>query len=785
VSDRGSEIVGHDVQQVLFWAVSGFLKALAAISPVALLLDDLHWADESTLKLFQHLARHLRADRALLLGTFRDVDVAQQHPLGRVLRDLHRDGLLEEVMVRRLTREGTAALAAAILGETDISDEFAGLLHRHTDGNPFFTQEVIRALVERGDVFVRDGVWDRRAVEEIAIPRSIRSAVGERVGRLGVVAREILREASVLGQAFAFADLQAMGDRSEEEVEGALDAAATAGLVRVAGVDDFAFGHALVRQVLYEELSPRARRRLHRVAGEALERLPDAVRRRRAAELAWHFQRASVPERALSYSVLAGDGAEAVFAHAEAEQHYRTALELAQKLGWLGREADILRKLCAVVRILTRYEEALEAADRAARLYLEAGDYEGEARTLRETGLLHYYRGTPDQGIVRVRAATERLPRGPVSPRAAADLYAALANCLWPIARYTEMLAAAERAEQLALAANATRTLGVAQMFRGMALTMVGVLPEARGVLKGAIPLLEEGETWWLAQPWGSLGRAYVDEGDLQQGLHCLERSRALIEASRDPAETAWILGNLGEVAYLRGDWGAASSAYERALQMARDAGADRHLAYALLHRAELRSAEGDLAEVTRDIDEGLEAAGRCAAVPALRKGQRLLAEQDLIEGRPQSAIARLQPLLDQAAGEWPRAFPPPVLAEAYLACGDVARAEELVLQRVQRFRAQHRRCTLALWLRVQGVVLGRQQRWEEAHLAFAEAVSLAHAMPYPYAEGHIRYEEGLLHLRRDEPGPARERLEEAQALFQRLGARKDAERTGRAIAAL
>src|SRR5205085_1382903 len=113
----------------------------------------------------------------LLLGTYRDADVGLQHPLERVLRDLHRDGLLQEVMVRRLNREGTAALTAAILGGTDISDEFAALLHRHTDGNPFFTQEVVRALVERGDVFVRDGVWDRRAVEEITIPRSIRSAV--------------------------------------------------------------------------------------------------------------------------------------------------------------------------------------------------------------------------------------------------------------------------------------------------------------------------------------------------------------------------------------------------------------------------------------------------------------------------------------------------------------------------------------------------------------------------------------------------------------------------------
>jgi hypothetical protein len=103
----------------------------------------------------------------------------------------------------------------------------------------------------------------------------------------------------------------------------------------------------------------------------------------------------------------------------------------------------------------------------------------------------------------------------------------------------------------------------------------------------------------------------------------------------------------------------------------------------------------------------------------------------------------------------------------------------------VQRFRAQRHLRALVLWLRVEGMVACRRRRWEEASRAFAEAVSLARAMPYPYAEGRIRYEDGLLHLQRGEPGPARERLAEALAIFRRLGAAGDAERAGRAIAAL
>jgi ATP/maltotriose-dependent transcriptional regulator MalT len=189
----------------------------------------------------------------------------------------------------------------------------------------------------------------------------------------------------------------------------------------------------------------------------------------------------------------------------------------------------------------------------------------------------------------------------------------------------------AQRAQELASAAHATRTRGVAQTMHGMALTMVGALPDACQVLEEATAFLQADDSW-LAQPWGSMGRAHVDGGDLRSGLHCIERSRALIDAAHETAEMAWIVGNLGEVLYLQGDWSQARSVYETAIQIARDAGVDRYLSYLLMHRAELCAAEGDWRQATHDIEAGVKVASHCAAVPALRKGQRLLAERDVIE---------------------------------------------------------------------------------------------------------------------------------------------------------
>src|SRR5262249_44554306 len=154
---------------------------------------------------------------------------------------------------------------------------------------------------------------------------------------------EVLSAASVLGTAFRFADLVAMRLHTEPQVEAAIEAAAMAGLVREAGRNDYIFNHALIQQTLYAELPTRRRRRLHRAAGEALEQRP--AREWHPEELAWHFSEGNDLERTAIYMLQAGDRAEAVYAHAEAERYYCAALEVAREQDNSWREAEALEKV--------------------------------------------------------------------------------------------------------------------------------------------------------------------------------------------------------------------------------------------------------------------------------------------------------------------------------------------------------------------------------------------------------------------------------------------------------
>jgi class 3 adenylate cyclase/tetratricopeptide (TPR) repeat protein len=330
-----------DDQQRLFWQVTNLVQALASERPVALLLDDLHWADGASLDLLAHLARHTRGDRVLLLGVYRDVEVTRQHPLEGALRDLGRERLLERIAVRRLDAEGTRALIGAALATETVSGEFARLLHARAEGNPFFTVEVLRDLVERGDLAQVGDQWRKPTQDEAGLPESVRAVIGQRVGRLSAESQAALQEASVLGQVFAFTDLQAMSARSEAELEVALEAAGAAALLRETGHERYAFPHVLIQQTLYSDLTIRRRARLHRAAGEALERLGERDRDRRVAELAFHFARTDQYRKAVRYAMQAADRARDAGARRDEAALLGEALEAATFLDDRDLESDL------------------------------------------------------------------------------------------------------------------------------------------------------------------------------------------------------------------------------------------------------------------------------------------------------------------------------------------------------------------------------------------------------------------------------------------------------------
>jgi tetratricopeptide (TPR) repeat protein len=765
--------------------------AVARTVPVVVLLDDLQWADPSSLDLFQHLARQMRAAPVLLGGTYRDVEVDLQHPLQSALLDLDRQQLVDWIELGRLSRQDTAEIARTVLGRQEVPDALVEQLYRRTEGNPFFVHELLRASGEAGEPTADLG--------HVAVPDRIRAFVGRRVAQLGANAQEVLRQASVLGSQFGFQALKAVSGRLEDELEATLEAAIRAGLVREIGVDEYAFTQPLTRQALYEELPGRRRRRLHRIAAEALERSRPPIGEAgigrepqqdgRAAELAWHFLQADEADRALHYALLAGDQAEAVFAHRDAEQHYRTALDLVPRASEAGdgTEAKVLEKLGRVLRVVGRYPDALESLERAAQLHGEASDADGERRVAAQIGPLLAQMGRPAEGLARLQPILDSASEGaPGASQSLALLYVAYAQLLSANRRFNAAVQASERAEALARQLRDESVRAGALVRRGEALGMLGRYEESRQVLEEAVALGEAADLGTLIQALVGVGTTSTFAGQLEESRGYHERALQLAERLQDPRSIATCQTALGEIFFCLGDWMQARRLFEQAGQNLDRLDLDHLAARLRITLAYLTALEGKPAEGRPQVHEALEVVERSRDPRGIWRAHAVLAEIDLLERRYAEALLTLGQVAeptDLYARD--RTHFLLLQARARTGAGDEHTAETAVTEAITRASATHDRLSFVQALAIRGSLRTIQRRWDEAERLFEGALSVTQAMPFPHQAGRILCGFGMMEARRSRVQAAEHRLREALAIFERLGAALEADRTRRILASL
>jgi len=358
---------------LLFAAVVGLLAALSRSQPAVLVLDDLQWADKGSLLMLRHLAAAEHVTRVLILGTYRDGGLSDSHPLTDTLAALHRHSRLARIELAGLDDADVVALLEAAAGYS-LDDTGVGLAHavcRETDGNPFFVSEMLRHLSETGAIY-RDatGRWTVvAALEQIALPDSVRVVIGARVGRLGKDAGRVLSVAAVIGRDFDLDLLALATGTSEDELLDVLDAAAAVALVReltgLAGRYNFA--HALIQHTLYEDLGPTRRARVHRRVAEALEALCGDHPGGRVGELARHWSHATPPDalaKAIRYCREAADAALEALAPYDALRYYGQALALSGRSG----DRDPVLSLDLTVGLGTAQRQTGDPAYRGTRL---------------------------------------------------------------------------------------------------------------------------------------------------------------------------------------------------------------------------------------------------------------------------------------------------------------------------------------------------------------------------------------------------------------------------------
>lgn len=364
-----------DAQRYRFFdAVAALIGEIGAEAPVVLVFDDLHWADRPTLQLLRHLVRAPAPRRVLFLGTYRESEISDRHPLHELIGDLRREGTLRRLELGGLAEAEVGELVAE-LASAPATEAFVHALAGETEGNPFFIEEVVRHIRDTAGALTEEVT-----LEEAGVPDGVREVTARRLRRLSEPTRAVLLVASVIGREFDYDVLQAVVSQSGDELVEALEEGVEARVLREAGhVGRYAFTHALVRATLYDSISQLRRARLHGRVGEALVRLRGGDLDPHLAMLAHHFAQAAPverPDRAIDFALAAARRADRMLAWEEAAQHYRAALRARELAGAIDDavRAELLLALGASEDRAGLEEEARQTFQAAIRTARQLGD---------------------------------------------------------------------------------------------------------------------------------------------------------------------------------------------------------------------------------------------------------------------------------------------------------------------------------------------------------------------------------------------------------------------------
>jgi DNA-binding SARP family transcriptional activator len=602
-------------QAQLFEAVAQLLERAVTARPALLVFEDLHWADETSLRLLAFVGRRLERWPMLAIAIARDEDLPDAASLRHILDEVERAGRLRRLALGALSRHHTLALART-LGPPAAISRVEEQLWAASRGNPFIVVETLRAL--GGDPAIAE-------TGALPLAEGVRELTARRVERLGERSQRLLAVAAVIGRPFDFALLQRASDLGEAEAAETVEELVRRRLLHASG-DDLEFTHDRVRDVVYGQLGPARRALLHRRVAEALESPHAGALEPDPLALGAHYREAAVWTKAARYLGRAGDVAGlraalpaaascyeealAALAHlpesretsehgaelrsslaqallltgqfARAREHYLLAEGLAVSLDDRGRQAQIYTGMAYLLVFEGELEAAVQSGHRALTLATAVGDHLLEVWSSAGLGRAYFgrgdYRAAIDRfrwviGAVKDAPADLRLAGG--APTPAIICRASLGLCLGYTGEYSEAIAWAGEGRRLAEAAN------------------------------GPV------ERLWTSY---CLGCIYLERGDVELAAPLLEHAAALCAEGRVSLYAPRVLAALGACRAMEGDAEAARRILDQALV---EPGAS-HLGYrhslVLLHAGEAHLAAGRLDEAPRDAAQALDLARRQGA---------------------------------------------------------------------------------------------------------------------------------------------------------------------------
>jgi class 3 adenylate cyclase/tetratricopeptide (TPR) repeat protein len=601
---EGSSIDREAYRGRLHDSLVALVLALAENGPLIVCLQDLHWADPSTVDILRQLAAE-QLSSTLTLYNYRP-------------EFSFHEGGIREIRLEELSGRDTRDLVESLLDAGNVPDDLVKFLEERAGGNPFFMEEIVNSLLENDLLARADRAWSLIGQFDAAsVPTTIRGVIAARIDRLDAERRRILQEASVIGREFLFTVLNQVSG-GEPTLEDGLSALESADLIRKRDVDpdlEYLFKHALTQEVAYQGLLRSKRHELHGRVGAAMEELLAGRHREYAESIAYHFQNSETPVRSVPYLVIAGKKAIERYALTEAETHYQSAYDiLLEQPASEERDHDLLTVI--VEWALVHYYTAnIPAMRRLMNEHAGLLDSVSDPELVGMWLTWHCFVGYVTLDIAKSTADGDRAIAVGSEAGSARVLAYAHTQRTWALmlgGDAKESVASSEKALSLLDELSDERDAKYVRTKAGSAAALgrlvLGDLLKASAYAKDGLDFASRSDSARadvLSHTTAGILHGY--SGDLQRGLAEVERAR---EAAPDPVYRGFAEAHVGWMRAYVGDYSGARRLVNEALPFVEERDLATWLIYHRRTEALVLMAEGEL---TRGMDQ-LEAAKREAA---------------------------------------------------------------------------------------------------------------------------------------------------------------------------
>jgi tetratricopeptide (TPR) repeat protein len=789
-------------QNRLFEAVSQFITNIAREAPLVVVLDDLQWTDPSSLLLLHYMARGVQKTPLLLLGAYRSTDIDAKHPLTPVLTELNRERLPQSIQLKRMSLNDVSEMIKSMLEQDDVPAEFCKLVYEKTRGNPFFAEEVVRSLKEEEVIYHEGDKWKVKEVSKIEFPETVKNVIKARLDRLDEESQDVLTLASFVGNDFTLEVMCALTGIEENKLLELMDKMLKTGLIKereIHGEGVCSFADILVRDVVYESVSLLKRKKLHGVVGCALEKVYAKKIDEHLGELASHFLEGGDKDKALDYFLKAGDKAAKIYANAEATSYFQSALRLLEeKEGEFREKGRVLEKLGDIKKLVGEYDACLKYWTDGLLMwgYLdERGDISRLHRKV--ANVLWEDTGDAEKAKVHHEKALKILEAEPESVELA-SLFEDMARMYGRTESMDKALNWAEKALELAKKLNDYGVIASSYDSLGtFTLATSGDWKKAVECHEKALKIaLDNGLTETAIQTYDSLGTALPWQ-EQERSVDCFEKG---FELAKKVGAIRWVslLGTILAGLYcLMGINDKAVLLAEESVALDRKTGNMPNLSFSLstlgsvyLVLGEWDKSEKYLTEAL-NLSRTLDQYGRIAwssidlsILYGMYKGD-LSKARGLLEG----AIG----ILEKAGAKLGQMVASSYLVWMYVELGMLQEANDL-LNVVQKFFLEINEEGSIAWAEaLRGMELRAQKKWEESIEHFEksrrefEHINARRWMTFSFAKFFL-CEYARVYLERDQEGDrekAHNLLGQALEIFQKIGAKKEIEKTIKLIEVL